>query len=328
MNILCATDDKFAQHCAAMLISVLKNNPANISIYILTESLSNYNEAKLKLTVTENGGNIHIVTVNPEILKDCPMPSDPQLSHISKATYYRLWLSKLLPNSVEKIIYLDCDIVVRHSLIDLWETPLNNLALGAVYHIGSSNINEIKRLGYPVKYGYFNAGVLLINLRYWRDNNIPEKLIEFLFIHKDTIHFHDQDVLNGVLFDKCIMLPCKWNMLNAFFLKSTLRINDINEEIIINDYSEYKKQILINKDDPVVIHFASTPKPWNIGCRHPYKNEYYHYLQYTPWYEFKVPKIRYLTLRDFKSLYPLLRSKIHILISNPYFKIKKRKYTM
>ena len=324
MNILCSTDDNFAQHCAVLLISILKNNPDNVSIYLFTEGLSDYNEKALKEIVKENGGDINIVLVDPELLTDCPMPSDPHLSHISKATYYRLWVSKLLPNSIDKIIYLDCDIVVRHSLLELWETPLDNFALGAVYQIGNSSINDIKRLGYPVKYGYFNAGVLLLNLKYWRDNQIPEKLFEFLSKNKEVIHFHDQDVLNGVLFDKCIELPCKWNMLNIFFLKRTLLINDVDAEIIVNDYSKYKEQMLIYINDPIVIHFASKPKPWNLGSTHPYRSEYNYYLQFTPWYEYVLPKIWSFMLEDYRSIYPLLRSKIHLIISNPYLKIKHK----
>ena len=291
MNIVCATDNNFVQHCAVMLISVLKNNPDCVNVYLLTEGLSINNELTLKQLVTTNGGEIQFILVNSEVLKDCPMPNLSDLDHISIATYYRLLISKLLPEHIKKAIYVDCDIVVRHSLNELWNYSMQGFAIGAVYQIASWNIDAINRLGYPVCFGYFNAGVLLLNLEYWRENNISEKLFEYLSLKKEVIVYHDQDALNGLLHDKCLRLPCKWNMLTSFFRKNILTINDIENYTIINNYKEYKDQILIEKDDPAVIHFVYKPKPWDVGCTHPYKNEYFNYLKHTPWKSYKAPKI-------------------------------------
>lgn len=322
MNIVCATDNNFVQHCAVTLVSILKNNPKEVTIYLLTEGLSLSNEHIIKELVISNGGNIHIILVNSDALKDCPMPSLSDLDHISIATYYRLLISKLLPENIEKAIYFDCDIVVRHSLNELWNYSISEFAIGAVYQITDWNVAAIKRLGYPVSFGYFNAGVLLINLKYWRDNHISEKLFEYLNLNNEVIIYHDQDALNGVLYDKCFNLPCKWNMQTQFFTKNILTIIELNNGEIINNHKEYKNQILMDKDDPTVIHFVFKPKPWNAGCTHPYKNEYFNYLKYTSFYNFKVPNIWTMLFRKPKLVYYIVKELLkRIIKGNPYFTI-------
>jgi lipopolysaccharide biosynthesis glycosyltransferase len=324
MNIVCATDNNFVQHCAVTLVSILKNNPKGIFIYLLTEGLTDSNEDILKQLVIRNGGEIDIILVNSEALKDCPMPNLSDLNHISIATYYRLMISKLLPIHVNKAIYFDCDIIVRHSLNELWNYDIQGLAIGAVYQIADWNISAIKRLGYPVNFGYFNAGVLLINLKYWRDNNISEKLFEYLHLKKEVIVFHDQDALNGLLHQSCLRLPCKWNMITGFFRKNILRINDVLDGEIINTYSDYKKQILLEKDDPAIIHYVYKPKPWDVGCTHPYKSEYFNYLQHTPWRNYKVPKILSVLFKTPQLFCSISKAKTkRVLSGNPYFKVQR-----
>ena len=322
MNIVCATDNNFVQHCAVTLVSILKNNSNDVNIFLLTEGLLKSNESILNELVKSNGGKIKIIKVDSEALKDCPMPPLSELNHISIATYYRLLISKLLPGNIEKAIYFDCDIVVRQCLDELWNYDISDFAIGAVYQIADWNIDAIKRLGYPVSFGYFNAGVLLINLEYWRDNHIPERLFKYLNLKNEAIVYHDQDALNGFLHDQCLRLPCKWNMLTGFFRKEILTINDSNDGKVINNHSDYKNQLLTENDDPAVIHFVAKPKPWDAGCTHPYKNEYFNYIQYTPWHNFKIPKIWPMVFKSPKKVYSIYREKTkRLLKGNPYFEI-------
>lgn len=322
MNVVCSTDNNFVQHCAVTIVSILKNNPVDVNIYVLTEGLLEENESILTDLVTGNGGKIQIIKVQIEALKHCPMPAISELSHISIATYYRLLIPALLPNNVDKAIYFDSDIIVRDSVKELWSYDLSGFALGAVYQITTWNVAAIRRLGYPISYGYFNAGVLLVNLKYWRENNIVNRLFEYLNKKSEAIIYHDQDVLNGLLHAYCLRLPCKWNMLTGFFKKNILEINDVDDGEVINSYNDYKEQLLTDKDQPSVIHFVFKPKPWDVGCTHPYKNDYFRYIQYTPWHNYKAPKIWYTLFKSPKTIYPIFREKIkRVIKGSPYFEI-------
>ena len=282
MNIVCSTDDNFVQHCTIMLTSILLNNK-DVVVWLLSEGLTEKNIAILKEEVETKGGVFNYLKVDSEIIAKLPMPEDDSLSHISPATYYRLLISDILPANVNKAIYLDCDIIVRGSLVDLWDTDISNFAVGAVHQM-YNEVEDASRLEYPVHFGYFNAGVLLVNLNYWRKYSISFKLIEYLTSHYETVKMHDQDALNAVLFDKAYVLPCKWNMLHFFFYPDSRTIKDGSNGQIINHYSEYKKQLKHNRANPIVVHYVSKPKPWQMGCYHPLVREYFNYAEQTKFF--------------------------------------------
>lgn len=272
MNIVCATDDNFVQHCCVMLTSVLLNNK-NVNVFILTEGLSELNYSILKDEVESKKGVFNCIIVDSTVISKFPMPISKDLLHISQATYYRLLMSDILPIGVEKAIYLDCDIIVRKSLIELWECDITNYAIGAIHQI-TREIEDATRLNYPIEYGYFNAGVLLINIAYWRKNNIPTKLFDYIGENYNKIKYHDQDVLNAVLYNQSFSLEYKWNMLGFLFENEALKL-----------MPESKNDLIKELKDPTLIHFTSSPKPWDKVCLHPYRNEYFKYMLFTLHYK-------------------------------------------
>jgi len=290
MNIVVASDDNFVQHCGTMLVSLLENNKENkIAVYLLSEGLSDENNEMLEDIVLTRGGDYNYILVDSELLVNLPMPDFSELSHISIATYYRLLIPNLLPTAVSKVIYLDCDIIIRKSIQDLWDTNIDNYAVGAIYQMTESTQEDTHRLNIPFSCGYFNAGVLLVNVEYWKEHNISIELMGFIRSHVDTIKYHDQDALNAVLHDKCLMLPCKWNMLTVFFRKNIFKVDDYNNGVIVNSYNDYKNELKDVAFDPSIVHYVSRPKPWEKKCTHPFRSEYYKYLKLTPWGKFTEP---------------------------------------
>lgn len=272
MTIVLATDDNFVQHCCVAMASVLKHNQ-NVFFYIFTEGISKENVLVLKNLVSDLGGHLEIILVDSNIVGKFPMPANAD-AHISIATYYRLFTALLLPNNVEKAIYMDCDMVVRKSMQELWNTALSSSALGAVYQpISQSQEADLERLSIPKDYGYFNAGLLLLNLKYWRECAVTDRLLAFIKNRFASIKQHDQDVLNAVLYSEAVPLNYTWNYLPPFINVSKLSFPD---------RVDYSKQ----ETDPAVVHFVSAPKPWEYGCRHPFRKEYYKYLSYTPFKDF------------------------------------------
>ncbi len=307
MNIVCSTDDNFVQHCSIMLSSVLLNNDG-VVFWILSEGLTAINQMILKDEVESKGGIFNYIKVDSAIISRLPMPKNDNLSHISPATYYRLLVSEILPKHIDKAIYLDCDIIVRGSLKDLLETNIDNYAIGAVHQMWNE-IEDASRLKYPVEFGYFNAGVLLLNLKYWRENAISVKLLNYLTSNYETILMHDQDALNAVLYNKAFTLPCKWNMLHYFFFPDSRSIKGFFNGELINDYSEYKNQLKIYRRTPVVIHYVSKPKPWQKDCKHPFVKEYYNYAKKTKFFNTLIEPNWF-------------KVKIHIFINNIIITVK------
>ncbi len=281
MNIVLATDDNFVQHCGTTIKSITTNN-SNVNFYILTEGLSSTNKQLLKDVATDNDCSLEFCIVPSDIVKYFPM-SKMASSHISIATYYRLFVTTLLPQIVKKVIYLDCDMIIRGSLEDLWKTDLTDKPLAAVYqHNGwADHNNSWRRLDIPREYGYFNAGCLVLNIEYLRNIDFQKKAIDFINRYFERIISHDQDVLNALFYEQAEVLECKWNYLPLFMEKCFSK-----EEFPLKcHYKEEKAKIDFN---PIVIHFVSKPKPWNYGCNNPYKNEYFKYLLLTPWSDYKI----------------------------------------
>lgn len=276
MNIVLATDNNFVQHCGVAMVSVLSNNQ-DVTFYLLTEGLTQENVKLLNKLVHEYNGILNICYVPSDIVKFFPM-SKMASTHISIATYYRLFITSLLPESVAKAIYLDCDMVIRGSLEELWSIELKDKALGVVYQdrCWSDKEKSWERLHIPREKGYFNAGMLLMNLDYLRRDNFQDRAVTFINEHFDSIVSHDQDVLNALYYDNVKAVSSKWNCIGLFLL-SNITDFDIPSEF------DYYKEVKSRSYYPVIIHFASKPKPWEYGCFHKYRNEYYKYLSYTPW---------------------------------------------
>lgn len=276
MVIVLASDNRYVQHCAVVITSIIENNiNEDVVFYILTEGIDENNKEKLHSVEKKYGKTIFIRIVPSDIVKGLPMPSYMS-DHISIATYYRLFAASLLPDTLDKIIYLDSDIVVRQRISDLWNIEMGDSPLAAVYQANewADNNGTWERLNISREDGYFNAGVLMINLKYWREQNVQKKLLNYIEKYYEKIHSHDQDTLNAVLGSKTISLNCKWNLLPFFF----------------EDYTRYsfpqKANLELINDaikNPAIVHFVYKPKPWEAGCSNPFRSEYYKYLSLTPW---------------------------------------------
>ena len=127
------------------------------------------------------------------------------------------------------------------------------------------DIRIYNRLQYSPSLGYFNAGVLLVNLRYWRENNLSESFFEIINKYPERLRYHDQDVLNIVLKEIKLTLPLKYNVQHGYFFKDPL---------ISRAYWDEKEKAI---NDPVILHYSGS-KPWFIEFEPPFKKDFAFYL--------------------------------------------------
>jgi lipopolysaccharide biosynthesis glycosyltransferase len=279
LTIACAADDSFAMPMAVMLHSALKNisNDQQICIFAIDGGIKESNKKK----ILESLGNKSIVfnwIQAPDSLPDnLPIAKDVQ-PHLNKSAYYRLMFARILPNEVNKLIYLDSDLVVLGDLNKLWEIEIADNYVMAAQDCGiplvSSpyGIKKHKELNIPSDQRYFNSGVLVMNIAKWRSEDIDVKLFQYLEKYREDVQHHDQEAMNAVFAGKWGEISPQWNQTPLLFGYSSW------EE---SPYQELDYANAIN--NPYIVHFASNAKPWNSFEKHPFRDLFFDYLDMTAW---------------------------------------------
>ncbi|MBQ9246353.1 glycosyltransferase family 8 protein [bacterium] len=281
-----ATDNFYAPYLAVAIESIIENSSSknDYGIYVLEEDLSYENKYKLKLLEKDN---IKIEFVN---VKDfiCQYSSILHLHtyNITIATYFRFFISELFKN-FDKLVYLDCDIVVNCDIADLYNINLKGNIVACVrdLQIASWNFqNLIKNKEYYLKVlkldkidNYFNAGVMVFNVRKLTEFKCKEKCIKLLQEIKHP-KYSDQCILNSVLKDNVLLINIEWNFQNNI----TKPINIQNN--YKNLFNEYLRQEVINaQKNPQIIHYIYE-KPWvNLDIIN--SEKFWEYARKTPFYE-------------------------------------------
>lgn len=260
-HIAIAPDNNYVHHAIAMLHSLYKSNRnLNYYIHLLDSGLDFKNKIKLKLFLIKAKFKYKIYSID-----NSKISNSPTSNHISIAAYNRLLISSLLSKEINKVLYLDCDLIILNDLLPLFEIQLNSNYLGAIEEV----VNEDVKTRLEIKNNYFNSGVLLINLIQWRKLNFESELIYFLNNQKEKIVSHDQDVLNYCAKGKWLKLDYKYNVTHFFYYPEKYSHNYLN---LTND--EY----LDIKSNPVIIHFTSQDKPWTLESTHPKSDLYFKYI--------------------------------------------------
>lgn len=303
INIICASDNPFAPYCGVMLTSLFENNRNNnLAVYVLCDkSFSSGNCKKYQRLGKRYGQTVHIVPVDNSLTHNFPISQT--LNHITTPTYYRLLACRLLPPDVDKAIYLDSDAIVTSSLEPMWSINMDGKAIAAVPDgwITYEN-NTYDHLDYDHRHGYFNAGILLINLHHWRQHNLEARMIDYIHQHRDNLPYNDQDVLNGVMHDNKLWLPERYNLQTKNLLKYYWECLP----------ETYHQTLLRELPQAVIIHYCGKTKPWHYrysgGAFHTLWENYRRLSPY-PHCRIRRPLFKYLkrTVKD--RLFPLRRQK-------------------
>lgn len=259
MNIVFSTDDRYAPYCGISMISLLENNKGeNINIYIVGNNLTDSAKESLRKTVQKYNANIEILDMDSDFIKKCPPLPPGNEKFISHATYIRLFFPTILPD-IKKVLYLDCDIIIEQNIKQLWDTDITDYSAAGIIDI----MAEEKRFD-----GYVNGGILLINLDYWRKNNIQDNFIEYLE-NGGTVQYYDQDVINYVLTGTILHLPMKYNVQACFYSSTDAHLPHQSE---INEATK----------DIAILHFTGD-KPWWKDIPHSKKEIYRQYVNKSEW---------------------------------------------
>lgn len=289
--LLCAADDHYAKPLTVTLHSAASRlGPGRqLKVILLDGGLREESWAGLKESLADLPVEVRMVRPDPSQVEDLVTSH-----HITHTAYFRLLAAELLPDWLDRVIYLDSDVLVRDDLGELWERPLDGNYCLAVpdiacpwvdarygggnrrranpYLAAISPIPNWRELGLRGDAGYFNSGVMVLNLRRWREESIASRLLDCLRRNRRHVWCWDQYALNVVFSGQWGALPGRWNQGAHLFEYPGPAFSPI----AVDEYLEMR-------DRPAITHFTTEWKPWHARPAHPHAADFFEELDRTAW---------------------------------------------
>ena len=245
MRVVYACDDNYTSLTTISAVSVLKHNP-EAEIILLGCNLKDESIRAIKERIEKHNGQFRYVDVSAKINE---LQSSGAEAYVSYAVYSRIFISELLPDLSDTVLYLDSDTLIVDSIAELFATELNGQPLALAPDAAHPAYKKVISL--PSDKPYYNTGVALIDLGRWRELKCTERLLDELKRPSVRNPLGDQDIIVRVLNDDIIELDKRWNFLSQYIMLGT-------------------------NITPAVYHFSGNTmgRPWYTSSKHPLRKKY------------------------------------------------------
>jgi len=267
LTIVVASDNHYVILLAALLKSIEDNirKDQKINVYIIEDAVSEKSKKKLQRSVNGEITTLNWLAMDIVIPKGMELPFDRSSYPLN--IYMRLFIPYFIPEEIEYVLYLDVDMIVMGDVTSIFENELEDKVIAAVldpriitFDNSWGGVLNYEALGLPGTTRYFNTGLLLMNTKKWREQNVTKKIIQCIDNNKRFANYPDQYGLNVVLANQWFELDPLWNHF------STMELS--------------KK--------PFLIHFVERkPIYQSYNYSEEFKKIFYHYLNQTEWKNFK-----------------------------------------
>lgn len=279
IRIVFATDGGYAMPLAAAICSIVANSRSGsaLQFHVLCNTFPEPLRARVEASLGAMGqpqASLAWHDASVEALQHLPSIHPGN----NKLTYLRLLIADLLPAEIDKVIYLDADLVALDDIAALWSEPVDGRSiLAARDRIGTvaspMGLPNYRALGIPPATKYFNGGVMVLNLRRWRERDVSARILRYLSDHADLLRMGDQDGLNAVLFDDWGELDFRWNW---------QVVPDMGRAVAAGCWG-------LDLFEKTIVHFVTGAKPWVPGSRYAERHLFFRYLDMTAWRGWRVP---------------------------------------
>jgi lipopolysaccharide biosynthesis glycosyltransferase len=273
IDVVVAADAPFCRQLAVTISGISRFGAgAPHRIFVFHDGYDDALRSRVEQSAT-NGVGLHWVEATSSALRGAMLPD-----YLPEATLYRLRIADLLPDDIERVLFLDTDVVVRGSLADLWDADLEGALLGAVRDAvypwaGSPECLNWRSLDLQPDTPYFNAGVMVIPLDRWRSARVGDRALRLLRRH--TLRYGDQCALNAVAAGEWKALPPHWNVQSGHLAEDSLAW--------IVEAPQAMEHAL---GSPTIVHytwFQGRRKPWEPRSASPYRDLWFEELDRTAW---------------------------------------------
>ena len=263
-TVVYASDDRGVTPLGVAIYSLLSNasNTTTYRVYVLSNGISSDNANRLSHIARGKRSRHRIVFIDvSELATRCELPVKERWP---VTAWTRVFIPDLLPQDERLVLYCDIDTLVCRDLEELFNTPLHGKAIGVVLeHVSSKDSHFNERLGMPLDCpGYFNSGVMLLDLDVFRKQDLIEKILRYAREYSDRLTCPDQDALNGALCHNLQPIHHKWNWhdgLTRLILKRSIK-SSMNRGATLEDSVEAALR-------PGILHYQGPNKPWQYNYR-------------------------------------------------------------
>ncbi|MGI4743438.1 MAG: glycosyltransferase family 8 protein [Janthinobacterium lividum] len=299
LNIAIAFDNNYLSPVYALLTSVFENNTgSHVNIHSIVSGITTLQKEELIAYVKKYGATIYYYKLDYDFSVLFKLNSQMWWT---ESIFYRLLFPIIVPEHVDKLLYLDTDIIVLKNLAELYSTDMGEMPVAAVRDF----VDYRPELGICSLNSYFNSGVLLISRKKWIEQDITTKALSYIKDNADKLLFPDQDALNAVLLNNWVKLSTKFNVM----------FKDIPADLS-------KSQIKLFLEDIVILHYTSQHKPWSILGKNRLRFLYRFYLWKAPvlyrirytdfvWNRHKLREALEIRLTEMCTDYPWLSKAIN-----------------
>lgn len=258
MNMLIAINSKYLVAAKVMLTSLFENNrmTSDIAVYLLHSNLSSQ-EISILRQLIENKYKRKLTEIHVEQEQ---FETFPISHHFTIETYYRFLAQSILPKKVERVLWLDVDMIVKASIKELYEQNFEDKYLVVCQSINKHPEQLLEKLNLPKESKYFNAGTILFNLKKIRENITEETYFKYIEQNRERITWLGQDVLNAI-YNQKVKIVKNQSYNRQIFSEDKFSKDEMNEV----------------KDNTAIIHYIGPCKPWDFRYQNGLKKYYWRY---------------------------------------------------
>lgn len=283
MIIVSGADDRFAMPLAVTFYSALANLERGraVSLYIIDGGISEENRRRLTEALNVEHVEARLEWVKPDL---SPLNGLKTSQWHSQPAYFRLLIPELMPEQFDRVIYLDSDLVVEGNLGDLWEEEIGDFPALAVQDYLIPYVSCLKALplyqllGLSPDTPYCNTGVMVMNLKRWRAEEISHRVLEYIRKFNQFVRYADQDGINAIIAGAWGLLDPKWNVMLGV-LGSYGQLSNMSEV-----ERQHAQEELLRA--PFILHFTNPIKPWHFIYRGLAQSRFFYYLKKSGWFGF------------------------------------------
>ena len=264
VNLLFTLDSRYIGPLKVLLTSLRANNPGiSFSFFLAESGMEEECIREIETWCGAYGAKLSVITLDGTLFESAPVSRQ-----YPKEMYYRLLAPSFLPEGVDRILYLDPDILCINPLSSLWEIDMQGNIFAAASHTGIAEIaNGVNRLRLGIAHDYCNSGVILIDVERARAEIRPSDILSYAEKHQSTLILPDQDVLNALYGNKILSIDdAIWNYDARKYSSYIIRSSGAMDTRWV-------------MENTVFLHFCGKAKPWKKSYAYRYGVLYQHYKE-------------------------------------------------